>query len=170
MIFFGDLGLPIWLDDHSLMRLDDQRRSCDQVPRLKRVPQEHGSIVPRSTREHRRCGLWLWQLVGRQRQVRLLRKVPATKRLNFDCLDLDRLVLADESEALQVHRLKRALESSGRAKWHWQRAVGAEIAQMRLNADANTGARNALTGELHGDLDETVGDLGRLAAIPDLGG
>ena len=67
--------------------------------------------MPSASGEEPRHGLWFRQLVDRKRQVRLLRMITAAKRLDLDRLDFDRLVGADETEALPVHRLERCPQS-----------------------------------------------------------
>ena len=90
MVLRRDLGLPVRLDHHGLMRLDDQGRASNAVSRLETDAQEDRRVVPGAAGEEPRHGLWFRQLVDRKRQVGLVRMVAAAKRLDLDRLDLDR--------------------------------------------------------------------------------
>ena len=106
MILRRDLGLPVRLDHHGLMRLDDQGRASNAMAWLESDAQEDRRVMPVATGEEPRLGLRFRQLVDRKRQVGLVRMLSAAKRLDLDRLDLDRLVGADKAEALAVHRLE----------------------------------------------------------------
>ena len=148
MVLRRDLCLPVRLDHDGLMRLDDEGRAQDAMAWLETGAQENWRVVPGATGEEPRHGLRFRKLVDRKRHVWLMRMVAAAKRLDLDRLDLDWLVRTRKAEALAVHRLEHVFELGKSAEWNRQRAVSAEIAEMRQHADADAGARNALALQL----------------------
>ena len=153
MVLRRHLRLPLRLDHHRLVVLDNQRRPLDAVPGCDVGTKKHGRLVPAPMGEDIGVGVRLGRrCFGRKRNVALFHQRTAAHAFDLDRLDLDVLLRADEAEPLLVRDLEPGAHPVQRPGRDGERAVRAGVAEMGLRGDFHVVARDPLAHQLLADL------------------